>query len=54
MVDLRQVEGVDEENGLRDLITEYANATGSKTASRALKDWAGIKSKFWVVVPKKT
>jgi glutamate synthase domain-containing protein 3 len=52
-VDLRPIEGADEEKGLRDLINEYADATGSKTASRVLKDWAAMKLKFWVVVPKK-
>jgi glutamate synthase (NADPH/NADH) large chain/glutamate synthase (ferredoxin) len=53
MVDLRKIEGAGEEKGLKDLISEYTDATGSKTGSRVLKDWASIKNKFWVVVPKK-
>jgi glutamate synthase (NADPH/NADH) large chain/glutamate synthase (ferredoxin) len=53
MVDLRKIEGAGEEKGLKDLISEYTDATGSKTGSRVLKDWASIKDKFWVVVPKK-
>jgi glutamate synthase (NADPH/NADH) large chain/glutamate synthase (ferredoxin) len=54
MVEIRQLSGADEEKGLRDLIGEYAEATGSKTAARLLQDWTSIKAKFWVIVPKKS
>jgi glutamate synthase (NADPH/NADH) large chain/glutamate synthase (ferredoxin) len=53
MVDLRSLEGPEEEKSLRDIIAEYSEATGSKTAARLLQDWASVKSKFWVIVPKK-
>jgi glutamate synthase domain-containing protein 3 len=53
MVDIRLVEGQEEEKTLRELITEYSQATGSKTATRILQDWAAMKGKFRVVVPKK-
>jgi glutamate synthase domain-containing protein 3 len=54
MVEVRQLSGADEEKRLRDLVAEYGEATGSKTAARVLQDWAAIKSKFRVVVPKRT
>jgi glutamate synthase domain-containing protein 3 len=54
MVSLRRIAGAEEEKGLKDLIGEYADATGSKTALRVLKDWATLKAKFWVVLPKKS
>jgi glutamate synthase domain-containing protein 3 len=49
-----QIEGTEEEKGFRDLIAEDAEATRSKIAARVLQDWAGIKAKFWAIVPKKT
>lgn len=54
MVEIRQLGAPEEEKILRDLISEYSEATGSKTAARVLQDWAGIHANIWVVEPKKT
>ena len=37
---------------LRELIARHAAETGSPLAARLLNDWAGVRERFWHVVPK--
>jgi glutamate synthase domain-containing protein 3 len=54
MVEVKALEAGKDETTLKELIVEYSEATGSKTASRVLAEWDSVKTKFWVVSPKKT
>ncbi len=52
MVTIQHLDGDDDEHSLKSLIEDFAEKTGSRYASKILKNWDAVREQFWQVLPK--